>query len=125
MTITQIEENIKNLLSNLNQEQFIFDFLLAYGEPKATIAWLKKSDLNQLEEKAELLHRKKLFFKVAESNLHLVIDSLKNELTQTKQKPRFIMVTDYKTLLAYDTKTTDSLEIEFNALSKHYDFFYP
>ena len=125
MTITQIEENIKNLLSNLNQEQFIFDFLLSYGKPKATIARLKKSNLNQLEEKAELLHRKKLFFKVAESNLHLVIDSLKNELTQTKQKPRFIMVTDFKTLLAYDTKTTDSLEIEFNALSKHYDFFLP
>ena len=125
MTISQIEDNINKLLNNLNQETFIFDFLLAYGEPKATIARLKKSDLNQLEEKEELLHRKKLFFKVAESNLHLVIDSLKNELTQTKQKPRFIMVTDHKTLLAYDTKTTDSLEIEFNALSKHYDFFLP
>ncbi len=125
MTISQIEENIKNLLNNPNQEQFIFDFLLAYGEPKATIARLKKSDLNQLEKKAELLHRKKLFFKVAESNLHWVIDRLKNKLTKTKQKPRFIMVTDFKTLLAYDTKTTDSLEIEFNALSTHYDFFLP
>ena len=89
MTISQIEEKIKNLLSNLNQEQFVFDFLLSYGEPKATIARLKKSDLNQLEEKAQLLHRKKLFFKVAMCNLHLLIDSLKDELTQTKQKPLF------------------------------------
>jgi len=55
MTITQIEENVKNLLSNLNQEQFVFDFLLSYGEPKATIARLKKSNLNQLEEKDKLI----------------------------------------------------------------------
>jgi len=56
MTITQIEENIKALLINLNQEQFIFDFLLAYCEPKATITRLKKGDLNQLETKGELTY---------------------------------------------------------------------
>ena len=125
MSITQIEENITKLLKNFNQETFIFDFLLAYGEPKATIAQLKKSDLNQLEKKAELLHRKKLFFKVATYNLHLLIDNIKAETTTSKQKPRFILLTDYKTLLAYDTKTNDSLDIAFNALSKHYDFFLP
>jgi len=35
------------------------------------------------------------------------------------------MVTDYKTLLAYDTKTKDTLDIGFKALAKHYDFFLP
>jgi hypothetical protein len=58
MTITKIEENIKSILNNFNNEQFIFDFLLAYGEPKATIARLKKGHLNQLDEKGELTHRK-------------------------------------------------------------------
>ena len=125
MTITQIEENTKKLLNNFSKEQFIFDFLLAYGTPKATIARLKKGELNQLEEKGEVTQRKKLFFKIADENLHLLIDTLKNEPTQSKQKPRFIMVTDYKILLAYDTKTADSLDIKLEELSKHYDFFLP
>ncbi len=84
MTITQVEENIKALLTNYTKEQFIFDFLLAYGTPKATIARLKKRELNQLEEKGELTQRKKLFFKIADENLHLLIDTLKNEPTQSK-----------------------------------------
>ena len=125
MTITQIEENVSELLNNLNQEQFIFDFLLAYGEPKATIARLKKSELNQLEKKAELTHRKKLFFKVATKHLHSLIEDLKEAFTQQKTKPRFIIITDYETFLAYDTKTTDSLDIKFQELNKHYDFFLP
>ncbi|MCK5853784.1 MAG: hypothetical protein KAG56_01095, partial [Sulfurovaceae bacterium] len=125
MTITQIEENIKKILNNFNKESFIFDFLLSYGEPKATIARLKKSELNQLESKNELLHRKKLFFKTVTQNLHSTIDELKKEFELQKTKPRFIVVTDYKTLLAYDTKTTDTLEIKLQELSTHYDFFLP
>lgn len=59
MTITQIENNITDLLNNFSQENFIFDFLLAYGEPKATITRL---------EKGELLHRKKYFSKLLLNN---------------------------------------------------------
>ncbi|RUM75500.1 MAG: hypothetical protein DSZ11_02070 [Sulfurovum sp.] len=70
MTLTQIEENVNKLLSNLNHEQFIFDFLLSYAEPKATIARLKKGNLNQLNTKGELTHRKKLFFKIVTKYLH-------------------------------------------------------
>lgn len=125
MTITQIEQNIKNLIRNFSQDNFIFDLLLAYGEPKATISRLRKGDLNQLESKGELTHRKKLFFKVATDHLHSTIDKLRNDSATLKQKPRFIIVTDYKTLLAYDTKTTDTLDIEITDLTKHYDFFLP
>ena len=35
MTITQIETNITKLIKDFTQDTFIFDFLLAYGEPKA------------------------------------------------------------------------------------------
>jgi len=107
MTITQIENGVKKLLSNFSQDNFIFEFLLAYGEPKATITRLKKGDLNQLESKGELTQRKKLFFKEVTSGLHGVIDTLIADTASQKQKPRFIIVTDYETLLAYDTKTTD------------------
>jgi len=125
MTIVQIENNITKLLSNFSQDNFIFEFLLAYGEPKATITRLKKGDLNQLESKGELTQRKKLFFKEVTSELHGVIDTLRMDTASQKQKPRFIIVTDYETLLAYDTKTTDTLDIKLMDLVKHYDFFLP
>jgi len=125
MTIKQIETNINKLLKNFSKESFIFDFLLAYGEPKSTIGRLKKGDLNQLKNRGELLQRKKLFFKETTQQLHLTIETLKNDFNSQKQKPRFVVVTDYNTLLAYDTKTTDSLDINFQDLPKHYDFFLP
>ena len=125
MTITQIEQNIKELMANFTKEEFIFEFLLAYGNPKATITRLRKGNLNQLESKGELTQRKKLFFKIAQKHLHSTIDDLKEEFEPKKSKPRFIMVTDFKMLLAYDTKTTDSLDIGFTELPKYYDFFLP
>lgn len=125
MTISQIENNITELLKNFFSDTFVFDLLLAYGEPKATITRLEKGELNQLEAKGELLLRKKLLFKEATAHLHGTIDTLKNDSATQKQKPRFIIVTDYKTLLAYDTKTTDPLDIDIQDLGKHYDFFLP
>lgn len=125
MTITQIENNITNLINNFSQDNFIFEFLLAYGEPKATITRLEKGELNQLESKGELLHRKKVFFKVTSEQLLSTIDTIKNEVSTQKQKPRFVIVTDYQTLLAYDTKTSDTLDINIKDLVKHYDFFLP
>jgi len=42
-----------------------------------------------------------------------------------KKPPRFIIVTDYETLLATDTKTEETLDIELLDIAKHYDFFLP
>jgi hypothetical protein len=125
MTVSQIESNIEKIVDDPLTEEFVFNFLLAYGEPKATIARLRKGKLNQLESKGELTHRKKLFFKTVSNHLHSTIDNLKEEFAPQKTKPRFILVTDFKTLLAYDTKTADSLDIPFGSLSKYYDFFLP
>ena len=125
MTITQIEKNLEDLANSFKKESFIFDLLLAFGEPQATISRLQKGELNQLETKGELHHRKKILFKEATENLHLVIDTLSKEVNIQKQKPRFIVVTDYNTFLALDTKTTDTLDINIKDLIKHFDFFLP
>lgn len=125
MTITQIEKNLEDLANSFRKESFIFDLLLAFGEPQATISRLQKGELNQLETKGELHHRKKILFKEATENLHLVIDTLSKEVNIQKQKPRFVVVTDYNTFLALDTKTTDTLDINIKDLIKHFDFFLP
>jgi hypothetical protein len=54
MTVSQIESNIKKIVDDPLNEEFVFNFLLAYGKPKATIARLRKGKLNQLESRGEL-----------------------------------------------------------------------
>jgi len=54
--------------------------------------------------------------------LHLTITKLQGKL---KHNQRFVIVTNYKTLLSIDTKTDDKLDIALKELPKHYDFFLP
>ena len=125
MTIIEIENSLNTLISNFNKETFIFDLLLAYGTPKSTIKRLVGSDHDKLTSHGELIVRKKLFFKVAKQNLHSMIDELKTQKEVTKHSPRFILVTDFETLLTYDTKTSDTLDTELLNIVNHYDFFLP
>jgi hypothetical protein len=125
MTVIEIENNLNNLVANFSKESFVYELLLAYGTPKSTIKRLQGSDHDRLEADGETVVRKKLFFKVTHSDLHATIDQLKSSKDVTKHSPRFIIVTDYETFLAYDTKTDDSLDTELLNIVNHYDFFLP
>ena len=73
-----------------------------------------------------ILWKKKVFFKVSNSiDLHLLIDSIKSDPKVTGHSPRFIIVTDFETLLSIDTKTGDSLDTPILELDRHFDFFLP
>jgi hypothetical protein len=123
MNIAQIESNLQNILTNYTNETFIYELLLAYGLPKASITRLQKGNLNLSNIEGEISWKKKLFFKpVFNQDLHQAISEIKSTL---KQEQRFVIVTDFKILLAIDTKTADSLDIDFKALPKHFDFFLP
>ena len=126
MTIAQVEDNLQELIENFSKDTFIFDLLFAYGFPKASIKRLESGDLNQLGTKGELTIRKQLFFKIESADkLHFSIEQLSQDPKVLKNHPRFIVVTDYEKLLAIDTKTKDTLDINFLELSKCYDFFLP
>ena len=126
MNITQIDNNLQNLVKTYNQASFIYDLLLAFGFPKASIKRLQSGGLNLSKVNGEITWKKKLFFKEVESEeLYTVIDAVKSSNTATKHDPRFIIVTDHKRLLAIDTKTQDSLDIEILEIAKHFDFFLP
>jgi len=128
MNIDQLEQNVQSLVENLNEETFVYDLLRAYELPKASITRLQKGDYNLAKNPGEILWKKQLFFKQAaeeEGDLHVLIDNLKNDSAIKKQHPRFIIVTDFKTLLAVDTKIDDTLDIPLQQFPKHYDFFLP
>lgn len=123
MNIAQVENNLQNLIKNFSEDTFIFDLLLAYGLPKASITRLQNGNLNLSKVQGEVSWKKKVLFKPIENeDLHVAITKCKEE---TKQEQRFIIVTDFKTLLAVDTKTSDTLDIELEVLPNHFDFFLP
>lgn len=121
----ELQQKIQNLLKNISRDNFIFELLSIYGNTNTTIKRLRDGDKNKLHEKGELELRKKLFFKEVESDLYSTIDDIKNNLKGKRTDPRFIIVTDYKTILAFDTKTKDSLDIKIDELDKKYNFFLP
>ena len=126
MNITQIENNLTQIIKILNKDTFIYDFLLAFGLPKTSIARLKNGGLNLSKIDGEILWKKKLFFKsVSTEYLYNTIEDIKRNSTAIKNSPRFIIVTDYLQLLAIDTKTQDSLDININEIIKYFDFFLP
>ena len=126
MNIEKLESEIQKLTANINKESFLYDLLLAYGQPKASITRLKKGDYNLSKNSDEVLWKKKIFFKKeVDHDMHNVIDELRNDQAILKHHPRFIVITDYQTLLAIDTKTDDTLDISFQDLAKYYDFFLP
>ena len=121
MNIEQIEDNLTILLSNFRKEEFVFDLLSAYGIPKATVTLLKKGQHNLSKKDGEVILKRKLFFKeVKDADLHETIDSLQKDVTTKRHSPRFIVVTDYETLLAVDTKTNEHLDIPIESIVKYW-----
>jgi type I restriction-modification system DNA methylase subunit len=123
MNIDQLEKNLNLLVHSIDRDTFIYKLLEAYNLPKASISRLQKGVLNLSKIQGEVSWKKKLFFKEELNNdLHLTISQLREEL---KHNQRFVIVTDYKTILAIDFLTNDRLDISITDLPKHYDFFLP
>ena len=126
MNIAQIENNLQQLVKTFNNESFIYDLLSAYGTPNATIKRLKEGGLNLSKVEGEIAWKKKLFFKAVKGeNLHELVDELTADNKTIKHDPRFVVLTDYKNLLAVDTKTQETLDIALLDVPKHFDFFLP
>lgn len=126
MNLDKLERQLQELVENVDEKTFIFDLLDAYELPKASLTRLRKGDYNLAKSDSEVLWKKKLYFKIEKTaDLHDLIDRLKADVQLNKHHPRFILVTDFKTLLSLDTKTGDTLDVSLKELAKHYDFFLP
>jgi len=147
MSIAKIEEAVKDLFEDFSREDFIYQLLLAYGKPKASITRLQKGNLNLSKLEGEIVWKKNLLFRdiapyyrttqtksvsgvVSEAppkspDLHSLIDQLWKSDQVAKHGLRFVVVTDYETLLAVDTKTSETLDIPIKDLPKFFDFFLP
>lgn len=126
MKKSDIQDRLQSVVENFEKESFIYDFLSSFGISKTTITRLKKGDYNLSKNEGELFYKGKIFFKeIYDKDLFNSIDELSKNDQILRQKPRFIIVTDYNTFLAVDTKLENNKEFTINELPELVNFFLP
>ncbi|OOE40053.1 SAM-dependent methyltransferase [Salinivibrio kushneri] len=130
MAISQarIIESMEQACSNLNPNEFIFSFLDAYGFPKSTITRLRKGDDSRnVASGNDIGLKKKLYFRTVPEGIDLnaEADSLKASEVVSRNDIRFVIVTDFNSLVAFDLKAEERLETTMGELDKQYAFFLP
>lgn len=127
INLVNLQENLENLSQNFSEQTFIFDLLSVYELPKSTISLLSKNPYKLSGRDDQIILKNKVLFHITtlEEDEHVAIDALAKDKSSYKFNPRFIIVTDFVTFLAIDTKTKETLDIEIKDLGKHYAFFLP
>lgn len=121
-----ILKKLTEIIDNFNIENFIYDFLLAYGISKSVVSRLKKGDQNRSSRQNEVLYAKKIIFRIENSdNLFNAIDDIHKDALIKKHNPRFAVMTDCVQLIAKDLKFGKTLDIPLKELPKYFDFFLP
>ena len=125
MTIAEIDTNVQNLVENFDKASFIYDFMRAFDFNKSTIKRLQLGTDKLSKNPGEIIQKKKFLFKeLHEGELEAVMKTIGAQ-KKIKHDPRFIILTDYKNILAFDTKTEETLETTIKDLGKEYAFFLP
>ncbi len=127
---SKIIDDLEKAVLELNKDEFFYDFLQAYGIPKATITSLKKNTngRNIGFEHGDIGFKNKIYFRSCEkgANLQQELEKLKTLDTVVKGKARLLVVTDFEEIVGYDLTANELLaEIELSELHKQYAFFLP
>ncbi len=127
VNLVTLQENLENLSQNLTKRTFLFELLNIYGLPRSTISLLSKNPSKLSGKEDQIILKNKVLFHITtlEEDEHVAIDTLQKDKNSYKFNPRFIIVTDFITFLAVDTKTKETLDIEIGDLAKYYAFFLP
>ena len=123
-----LENVIENIVSKKDHSDFIYDLLLAYGISKTTITKAKKDIPDLFGNRNQIILKKKVFFEQVDTGVNVLnrLDELQKDENSYSKDPRFIIVTDFKDIAAYDTKTKEApLFVPFKELYKHSEFFLP
>ncbi len=126
MNLQEIEGRVAEL--DLAQgPELIYALLEAYGLPKAGIARLKSGTYNRSAVAGDTLWKNRVFdrFETDGADLHASIDNAASDERVRREHPRFVLVRDAARLLALDTLTRDTLDIQLSELTTNTAFFLP
>lgn len=119
LSITEIEDGVKRLLSKNNGDDFITQFLALYDIPKTSITRAK----SKFDKGGPFIIKNKLHYEEIEGDVVIAIDAIAQSIKEQKSKPRYILVNDYSDIAAIDTKTHETLNISIEELPANADFF--
>lgn len=128
MTVNQakIIESLGSICKTPDRDEFVFQFLAAYNVAKTTLSRLRDGSRN-VGSNGDVGYKKNLYFCAISSgvDLYKAAEKLKSELVIASNDIRFVMVTDFMSLIAFDLKADETLDIDIRLLDKHYAFFLP
>lgn len=122
LNLYELEPELKLLTEQSFEDgsAFITKFLEIYNIPQKTITDIQKS----YQFNAPVFVPKKLaFIAIDHDDLLLVEDKLKEKYSKHKNIPRLFMVTNGKTIRAWNSKQDQYLDIPFAKLNDYFDFF--
>ena len=125
----------KNLSAIANRPQYdfdiVYDILLAYGKPQATISKLKSGSINRALDGNGVALKNYLYWQVFPKGTNLVmqIDDLKSKNEESKCNARYIVATDLDDLVAIDLGNNGAsgegtLSIKLRDIDRDAAFFY-
>ena len=124
----KIFEQLEQLTSELNRDEFIYGFMTAFDFPKATITQVRQGGTrNVAKEVGHVALKNKLYYQSASEgdDLDALLDQRISDSDIAKHKIRFVLITDFVRFLAWDTLSQERLDIEFDELHSNYGFFLP
>lgn len=94
MKYADVLVNVEKLVADRpSNEDFIFELLLAYGLPKASITRMRKAGTyNHATSEGEVLWKKKVWFKPVDGDLFTTIGAMQSSGNIAKHDPRFLIV---------------------------------
>ena len=121
------QEQIETILKTLSPNpELIYDVLIAYGFPKATVTRVKSGDYNQSKEPGQIIWKKQLCYQEVLPGTSLsALQDMRASKAIMKHRPRFLVVSDGNNWSALDTKDEETREFPIVDLYKHCDFFLP
>ncbi|UNU87926.1 class I SAM-dependent DNA methyltransferase [Aeromonas dhakensis] len=124
----KIFEQLEQLTSEIDRDEFIYGFMSAFDFPKATITQVRQGGArNVTKEAGHVALKNKLYFQpvVEGSDLNALLETRLSDPGIAKNKIRFVLVTDFIRFLAWDTLSKELLDIELDELHSNYGFFLP
>lgn len=124
----KIFEQLEKLVEAPDPSEFIYGFLTAFNFPKATLTQIRQGgNRNVAKIKGHVGLKNKLYYFPTEGDqdIDTALDDVLADPMIAQNKIRYVLTTDFERFLAWDTATSERLDIDFEVLHRNYSFFLP
>ncbi len=122
------QQALEHLVGHTSGATFGYDLLRIFcGYGDASIKRIVDGKGNDAKDGTTLLIKRLLAYRPVEAgaDLHECLDAMREDPQITKREPRLYVVSDGKTVVAYDPKESDLYECEIDVMWKDFEFFKP